>query len=47
MKVLFESAVTINREIKKLISKDALSSFSTNYQGDNATIAPLFSVITL
>ena len=37
MKILFESALTINREIKKLISKDALSSFSTtDYQGDNA-----------
>ena len=37
MKILFESALTINREVKKLISKDALSSFSTtNYQGDNA-----------
>ena len=37
MKILFESALIINQEIKKLISKDALNSFSnTNYQGDNA-----------
>ena len=37
MKILFESAFIINQEIKKLISKEALNSFSnTNYQGDNA-----------
>ena len=37
MKILFESAFTINREIKKLINKEALESFSNSiYQGDNA-----------
>ena len=37
MKILFESAFTINQEIKKLINKEALESFSNSvYQGDNA-----------
>ena len=37
MKILFESAFTINKEIKKLINKEALESFSNSiYQGDNA-----------
>ena len=37
MKILFESAFTINQEIKKLINKEALNSFSNSiYQGDNA-----------
>ena len=37
MKIIFESAFSINREIKKLINKEALDSFSNSiYQGDNA-----------
>ena len=37
MKILFESAFAINQEIKKLINKEALESFSNSiYQGDNA-----------
>tara|TARA_B100000963_G_scaffold144202_1_gene125625 strand:+ start:3551 stop:5086 length:1536 start_codon:yes stop_codon:yes gene_type:complete len=37
MKILFESVFTINQEIKKLINKEALDSFSNSiYQGDNA-----------
>ena len=37
MKILFESAFAINQEIKKLINKEALDSFSNSiYQGDNA-----------
>ncbi|MDC6447444.1 hypothetical protein PQZ42_00045 [Alphaproteobacteria bacterium] len=37
MRILFESALTINQQIKKLINKDSINSFSeTDYQGDNA-----------
>ncbi len=37
MKTLFESALTINQGIKRLINKEALDSFSNSiYQGDNA-----------
>ena len=37
MKILFESAFTINQEIKRLINKEGLESFSNSiYQGDNA-----------
>ena len=37
MKILFESAFAINQEIKKLINKEALNSFSNSiYKGDNA-----------
>ena len=37
MKVLFESAFNINRNINKLVNQDAINSFGkTLYQGDNA-----------
>ena len=37
MRILFESALTINQQFKKLINKDSINSFSeTDYQGDNA-----------
>ncbi len=37
MKTLFESALKINKNIKKLINQDAINSFGqTLYQGDNA-----------
>ena len=40
MKVLFESAFNINRNINKLVNQDAINSFGkTLYQGDNANYA--------
>ena len=37
MRVLFESAFTINKNINKLVNQEAINSFGkTLYQGDNA-----------
>ena len=37
MKKLFDSLVSINHDLKKLISQEAINNFGkTSYQGDNA-----------